>query len=130
MANRSRTDDIPSRDILTHAARLLEETKGEDIVALDLTGVSSVADYFIIATGSSEPHVHALGEAVVEGLRKEGVKPWHTEGADTRRWVLLDYVDVVVHVFHPEAREYYRLESLWADAPRVPLHPISHRSES
>ena len=64
-------------------------TKGEDILALDLTDVSSVADYFIIASGSSEPHVHALGEAVIDGLRKLGVKPWHTEGTDSRRWVLL-----------------------------------------
>jgi ribosome-associated protein len=129
LANRSRTDDIPSREILERAARLLEETKGEDIVALDLRSVSSVADYFIIASGSSEPHVNALGEAVVAGLKAVGARPWHTEGANTRRWVLLDYVDVVVHVFHPEARDYYRLESLWADAPRVPLDTLSHRSD-
>ena len=107
------------------AARLLEETKAEEVIALDLRELSSMCDYFLIASGTSEQHVRALAEAVESGL---GVRPWHREGTEGRRWVLLDYVDVVVHVFHRETRDYYRLEHLWADAKRVSLP--SSRAES
>lgn len=112
---------MPSFDIVEAAARLLEKTKAEDIVALDLRTCSNVCDYFLIASGGSEQHVRALGSEVEAGLRRLGVKPWHREGTEGRRWILLDYVDVVVHVFHREAREFYRLERLWADAPVVSL---------
>jgi ribosome-associated protein len=116
--------------LLRAAARLLEQTKGEDIVALDLTDLAAVCDYFLIASGGSELHVHALAEAVEDGLRELGYRVWHREGATGRRWLLLDYVDVVIHIFHRETRDYYRLENLWGDAKRVPLDTRARQSEA
>jgi ribosome-associated protein len=81
-----------------------------------------VCDFFVIATGHSEIQVKAIADAVEEGLRERGMKPWHSEGFEARRWVLLDYVDFVVHVFADEEREFYRLENLWRDAPVVDWH--------
>ena len=118
---RERADELSSIEVLRTATERLEATKAEDIVALDLRSTSSICDFFLIASGNSEQHVRALGEAVEKGLRERGVRVWHREGTEGRRWILLDYVDVVVHVFHHETREYYRLENLWADAERVSI---------
>src|SRR5690606_2378570 len=76
------------------------------------------SDYFVLASGNSDVQVKAIAEHVVEELKKAGVRPLHVEGMTGGRWVLLDYVDFVVHVFHPEARAFYQLETLWGDAPR------------
>ncbi len=93
--------------------------KGREIVVLDVHTVSGIADIFLIATGDSDLQVRAIHEAVREQLRVEaGEKPWHTEGTDHSQWVLLDYVDLVVHIFSPEKRSFYSLERLWGDAPR------------
>lgn len=93
--------------------------KAEDVLVLDLRKISTVADFFVVCSGSSDVQVKAIADAVVEGLEEKGARAWHTEGYGARRWVLLDFVDVVVHVFHVKAREYYMLESLWADAKRI-----------
>ncbi|HEV8480873.1 MAG TPA: ribosome silencing factor [Candidatus Eisenbacteria bacterium] len=103
------------------AAQLAREKKGEDLVLLDLRGLSSVADYFLLVTALSETQVRAIAEHVRETMQKEGSRPWHVEGMEHRRWVLIDFVDVVVHVFHPETRQYYLLERLWGDAARVDI---------
>lgn len=95
--------------------------KGRDVVALDLTELDAVADFFLICSGSSEVQVKAIAEAVDEKLREAGSRPWHVEGFEGRRWVLLDFVEVVVHVFHEKTREYYMLDRLWGDARRVDL---------
>ena len=100
------------------AAELALTKKALDVVVLDLTALSSVCDYFVICHGESEPQVRAIVDAVDQGLREIGARAWHIEGRDTRQWVLIDLVDVVVHVFQREVRDYYRLEDLWADAPR------------
>ena len=81
--------------------------------------LSGATDYFIIASGTSDTHVRALAEHVTEALRREGQRPHHVEGVSGGRWALLDFVDFVVHVFHPTLREYYQLERLWTDAPSV-----------
>lgn len=94
------------------------ERKAQDVTVLDLQGISSATDYFVIASGSSDVQVKAIAEHVVEELKKEGVRVQHAEGMNTGRWVLLDYIDFVVHVFHPQARAFYQLENLWGDAPR------------
>lgn len=94
------------------------ERKAHDLVVLDLKGISSATDYFVIASGNSDVQVKAIAEHVVEELRKADVKPAHVEGMSGGRWVLLDYIDFVVHVFHPQARSFYQLENLWGDAPR------------
>lgn len=105
------------------AAELALERKGHDVLVLDLRGISSATDYFVIAGGTSDVQVKAIAEYVVEELKKEGVRPEHLEGTRGGRWVLLDYVDFVVHVFHPQARNFYQLERLWGDAPRWEAQP-------
>lgn len=97
----------------------LDAHKAADIVVLDLRRLSGATDYFVLASGTSDTHVRALAEHVTEVLRKEGQRPHHVEGVGAGRWVLLDFVDFVVHIFHPTLRAYYQLERLWADAPAV-----------
>jgi ribosome-associated protein len=94
------------------------ERRAHDITVLDLHGISSATDYFVIASGTSDVQVRAIAEHVLEGLRDEGVRVDHVEGLSGGRWVLLDFIDFVVHVFHPHSRTFYQLESLWGDAPR------------
>lgn len=98
------------------AARLALEKKAEDVQILNLGDLSSVCDYFVLASGRSETQVKAIAERIEEGLAAIGARPWHREGFAGRRWILLDFVDTVVHVFHRETREYYMLERLWGDA--------------
>lgn len=95
----------------------LTEKKGQDIVRMDLQDVeSSITDYFVVCTGTSDRHVQALADAVVEHMKREGERPISQEGLQTAHWVLIDYVNVVVHIFQEETRQFYRLESLWGDA--------------
>ncbi|HEX5435996.1 MAG TPA: ribosome silencing factor [Gemmatimonadaceae bacterium] len=101
------------------AAVLCRDLKAADVVVLDLTTVTDATDYFVIASGSSDTHVRAIAEHVLEALAKEGIRAHHVEGLQQGRWVLLDYIDFVVHVFHPTLREFYQLERLWSDAERL-----------
>jgi ribosome-associated protein len=103
------------------AAAAAVSKKASSPVALDLRDLDGVCDYFLIVSGSSEVQVKAIAEAVEEKLRERGLKPWHREGFEGRRWVLLDYVEFVVHVFHEKTREYYMLDRLWGDARSVDL---------
>jgi ribosome-associated protein len=97
----------------------LDAYKAIDLVVLDVREVSDVADYFVIASGSSDTHVRTLAERVTEATTEHGRRPHHVEGVSAGRWALLDFVDIVVHVFHPTLRAYYQLERLWSDAPTV-----------
>ena len=119
------TRPTPSRlaglDLLRAAASAAVAKKARDPVALDLRDLDGVCDYFFICSGSSEVQVKAIADHVDELLRARGARPWHVEGLEGRRWVLLDYVEVVVHVFHEKTREYYMLDRLWGDARRVDL---------
>jgi ribosome-associated protein len=112
---------LPAAELLRLAAAAAASKKATDLVGLDLSGLDGVADYFLICSGASEPQVKAIAEEVEDKLRERGAKPWHVEGREFRRWVLLDFVDVVVHVFHERTRDYYLLERLWGDARRVDL---------
>ncbi len=112
---------LAARSLLRVAAHAADAKKATDPVALDLRELAGVADYFFICSGSSEVQVRSIAEAVEEKLRLEGARPWHVEGLEGRRWVLLDYVEFVVHVFHHKTREYYLLERLWGDARKVDL---------
>lgn len=112
----------PLVDIVSRAA---DSLSARDIVALDLRGLNDATDWFVIASGTSDTHVRGIANAVLRRLEEAGVRPHHIEGLTTGRWVLLDFVDVVVHVFHPEARAFYQLERLWDDAPR--LRPAAER---
>lgn len=95
------------------------DKKGSDIVLLRTAELTTMADYFVIASGRSERQVQALGQAIVDELRADGVRPLGVEGLSSARWVLLDYGSVIVHVFSPEEREYYGLERLWSGAAQV-----------
>jgi ribosome-associated protein len=118
---RARPAELPATELLRVAANAAASKKAIDMVGLDLTALEGVADYFLICSGSSEPQVKAIAEEVEDKLREAGARVWHVEGREGRRWVLLDFVDVVVHVFHEKTREYYLLERLWGDARRVDL---------
>jgi len=109
------------RDLVRSAVRAAEEKKAKDLKALDMRGLSAVTDYMIIATGSSDTNVRAIADGVREKLLEKGERPFSTEGFQEGSWVLLDYVDFVVHVFHYEKRLYFGLEDLWADAKLVTL---------
>ena len=114
----SGSSDLNAPEEVRRAAELVLERKAHDLVVLDLRGISSATDYFVLASGTSDVQVKAIAEHVTDELKKESVRPEHVEGIQTGRWVLLDYIDFVVHVFHPQAREFYQLENLWGDAPR------------
>jgi ribosome-associated protein len=101
------------------AAQIALENKANDLVLLDLRGVSDMTDFFIIASGTSDTAVRSIGQHVLEEMKKEGSPATHVEGLESGRWVLLDYVDFVVHVFHPTLRNFYQLERLWADAEQI-----------
>ena len=102
-------------------ANLVLEKKAADVVILDVRGLTSYADYFVVASGDSERQVAAMADAVQDKLREDGVRPIGTEGQETGHWVLLDYGEVVAHLFHAEQRGFYDLEGLWADAAREPV---------
>lgn len=101
----------------------LQDIKGKDIAILDLTDLKhAVTDYFILATGDSSTQVEGMASSVVRKTRKElKERPWHEEGVGNSEWILLDYVNVVVHIFYRETREFYNLEDLWADAKRTEI---------
>jgi ribosome-associated protein len=107
------------------AAAAIDDKKGEDIVLLDLSGLLVVTDVFVVASGTSNRHVRSLVEDVEEALKAIGRRPLRREGVDYGAWVLLDYGDVVIHVFDKETRAYYELERLWADAPEIAFEPNS-----
>jgi ribosome-associated protein len=95
---------------------LIVQKKGEDIKILDLRKVTGVTDFFVLCSASSDVHNKAIADFIVGETKKLGQKPWHNEGYGNLSWVLLDFVDVVVHVFLPETRRFYNLEGLWGDA--------------
>ena len=97
------------------AVGILEGKKARDINVIDITEVSILADFFIICSGTSSTHIRTLADEVEEEMGKAGIKCLHKEGYDSARWILLDFSDVVVHVFHEEDRNFYKLERLWSD---------------
>lgn len=103
------------------AARAALDKRATDLVVLDVRGVSSIADYFLVCSGKSTTHVETISDAIREELKGEGIRPLHAEGTAESGWVLLDYGDVLMHVFLEETRAYYALERLWGDAPALPV---------
>lgn len=98
------------------AGKLALEKKAFDVKILDLRRLSSVCDFFVICSASVEVHARAIADWVIESLEKRGIRYWHNEGYQACRWILLDYVDVVIHIFLPGVRQFYSLEKLWGDA--------------
>lgn len=105
------------------AAQLCLDMKANDVVVLNLAGVTDMTDYFVIASGTSDTHVRSIGEHVIAEMKKAGLAVHHTEGLQQGRWVLLDFFDFVVHIFHPTLRSFYQIERLWSDAETVALDP-------
>ncbi len=101
------------------AAKTAADNKGTDVLVLDLRGITPVFDYFVISTGSSRRQIHAIAEETDAALRAVGDERLGIEGYEASKWVVQDYGDVVVHTFDTDTRDYYKLEELWADAPRI-----------
>jgi ribosome-associated protein len=106
----------PPIELAKDLARIISDKKGEEIIVFDLRDISPITDFFVIATGLSENH-----NRTIAGYLSEYVKPGHIEGIEEGNWILLDFIDVVVHIFSKEARQFYGLERLWGDAPQVKI---------
>ena len=115
---KKKTDSL---EMALRAAQICQDYKGNDVVLLDLRGVTDMTDFFIVASGTSDTHVRSLGDNLAAEMKKLGSPVYHMEGTTQGRWVLLDFVDFVVHVFHPKLRDFYQLERLWADAESIPI---------
>jgi ribosome-associated protein len=111
---------MDSKKLALECRELADNRKAEDIVVLDVAKVSSIPDYFVIASGSSEPHLRAISDEITDKLREQhGVRPRAVDGTLQAGWLVLDYFDVIVHVMRADVRAHYDLEGLWGDAPRV-----------
>jgi ribosome-associated protein len=112
---------IDARQFALECARIANENKAEDVVVLDLRGRSSICDYFLICTGTADRQMRTIADYIDECAARSGQGRFNISGYDQSSWILIDYVDVVVHIFNPDSRKYYDLELLWGDAPRVEL---------
>lgn len=108
-----------SRSAVNFALKAVEDKKGIDPVVLDVRKVTDIADYFLIVHGTSDRHVRTIADGIVDVLSGHGIDPNHVEGLTNGKWVLIDYSDIIVHVFYHETRKYYNLERLWGEAKTV-----------
>tara|TARA_X000001036_G_scaffold379818_1_gene370879 strand:+ start:839 stop:1246 length:408 start_codon:yes stop_codon:yes gene_type:complete len=121
--NDLKLEDISSKKLLDQIIKYADQKKAENIITIDLRGLSSLSDYFLICHGNSEPQI----KAIADNIRKNTTyKPKHIEGYENKKWILLDYFDVIVHIFDKLEREYYELERIWADAPINEFHNEKH----
>ena len=112
---------MESKELAVRIAKILDKKKAEGLKVLSIRDLTVLADYFVIASGTSSTHVRSLADEVEFQLGQQGVEPQRVEGYEARNWILMDYGGVIVHIFYPEARSYYDLEHLWADAQPVDL---------
>ena len=106
-------------------AEIAADKKAEELVALDMRGIASFTDFFLLCSGNSEPHLKAIVSELEDRLRKDhGIRPRRIDGFPASQWVVADYSDVIVHVFHHQKRAFYSLEDLWSDAPRLKLEAL------
>lgn len=112
---------MTAEDKARQAARVALDRKAMNVVVLDVQALSNVTDYFLVCSGRSTTHVQTIIDAIREDLKEAGIRPRHAEGVPDSGWVLLDYSDVLMHVFLEDTRNYYALERLWGDAPSVSL---------
>ena len=110
------------------AGKLALDKKATDVKILDLRKLSPICDFFVICSASVEIHAKAIADSIIENLEKKGIRAWHHEGYQASRWILLDYVDVVVHIFLNEVRDFYELEKLWGDAETEELSEVKETS--
>ena len=125
------TASARARELLTVVALAADSKQGEDLVALDVSGPLPLTDIFFLATGRNERNVQAIAGEIEDKMIEAGAKPLRREGRAEGRWILLDFGDVVAHVFHEEDRMYYSLERLWKDCPAIPLElPVAKTAEA
>jgi len=108
---------LSSTELANKISEIIFTKKGYDVIAIDLRKLVTFTDYFVVCSADSDVQVKAIADQVDKVLSEQGIKCWHREGLKALTWVLLDYVDVVVHIFKKDAREFYNLEKLWGDAP-------------
>lgn len=120
-APRPAPEELTSEQVARTAAAAADAKHGRDIVALEVRELTSIADYFVLVSVTSSTQAEAVVDAVDQALSREGREPLHVEGRAELTWVLMDYADVIVHVFREDARAFYGLERLWGDAPRLDL---------
>lgn len=133
MAKRPKKSDKPSdsaKKLAIETARIALDNNCEDIVVLDLRGVSPVTDFFVIATGTSGRQMRSAAEEITKYGKSIEQRPWHVAGLDSPDWIVLDFVDVVVHLFDESHRRYYDLELMWGDAPKVRWKKASPRKKA
>ncbi len=123
--NRAQKTSLTSEGLLALTVRTLVAHKAQEPWILEVKGLSNIGDYFIICSGGSKRHVQALAEHLQEALEQVGVRPLGVEGLDEGHWVLLDYIDVVIHLFIKPLREFYDLEGLWVEASRLPVEDFT-----
>ncbi|MBN1154173.1 ribosome silencing factor [candidate division KSB1 bacterium] len=107
---------MTSQELAHYIANLTLDKKAEDVLILDLGDITTLTDYFVICSAQSDVQVKAISDMIIEKTKEQNIKVWHSEGFQSLNWVLLDFVDVVVHIFKPDIRNYYGLEKLWGDA--------------
>ena len=117
--NNPKLEDFSSKKLLDQVIIFANQKKAENIITVDLRGISSLCDYYLICHGNSEPQI----KAIADNIRKNTIyKPKHIEGYENKKWILLDYFDIIVHIFDKAEREYYEIERIWADAPINKFH--------
>jgi ribosome-associated protein len=118
-ANVAKPEEMPALDLARRIVELAEDKKAADIVLLDLTGLTSVADYFVICSGGSERQLDAIADGIVSGMRDEKVHAYGREGTAASHWILVDFGNVIAHIFTPPERDYYSLERHWSEAKTI-----------
>jgi len=118
-AKTKRTSEIKAIDLARRAAAILEEKKGANLTILDVRGQSGITDFIVLATGASGPQLKAMYNDIQRGLKDEGMPVYRRAGIPEGGWLVLDYVDVVIHMLLPQTRAFYAIEDLWPDAPRL-----------
>lgn len=112
-------EPLAPEDKVAYCVSLVEEKKAEEVLVLDLRGISSVTDYFLLCHGSSDRQVQAIADHLTEMMKKKGIRALGVEGYPEARWILLDFGDLLIHVFYEETRRFYELERLWGHAPQT-----------
>lgn len=109
------------RSLAANIAKVLDDEKGQNIKVLEIAKQTVIADFFVLATGTSSTHVRALAEEVEDKIKKTGLEPTRVSGLTSKDWIIIDYDDVIVHIFNSESRDYYKLEKLWADGDNIDI---------
>ena len=120
---------MTSKETLKYILKAIDSKHGKEIEVLDINGISPLGDYFVIATGGSSSQVKAMSDEIEDIMTKNGLEPKKIEGKETCQWVLMDYRDIIIHLFSKESREFYSLDKVWQDAPRLELSEFGIEAE-